>query len=186
MNRIFLPMLSAALIAVTPLCAQKKEIKKEGDKKDEKKEVIIKRGPGMHHEGLNLTDEQEKKMEQIHLKTGKETRILRNRIAEKKAHLKTELSMDNPNMGEVNKTVDEIHSFKAELQKKQIASRMEIRSMLTEEQRAKFDMHYGDDEGMMRMRMHRGGNSFMFNFDDEDSENHHKKVIKKIHIEDEE
>ena len=115
---------------------EKKEIVKE--------ERVIKRespGPPMEKgEGIaGLNEEQKKKMKEIHLRTEKDLMPLQNQVAEKRAHLKTLSTSDKPNMEEVNKTIDEMMVLKGSILKKEAASRQEIRSMLTDEQRIRFD-----------------------------------------------
>lgn len=102
--------------------------------------------PKTEDDGMKLSEDQRKKMKEIHLRTQKEITPLKNQVGEKKARLKTLTSADQPDMNEINKTIDEMSALKAEMQKKRLASRMEIRALLTEEQRLQFDAR----EGRMR------------------------------------
>lgn len=90
---------------------------------------------------LNLTAEQKEKMKNIHMNTAKEVKPLRSQVGEKEAHLKTLTVADKPDMMEINKTLDEISTLKNKMAKLQMAAKMEIRGLLTEEQRTKYDEH---------------------------------------------
>jgi len=95
-----------------------------------------------------LTDEQKKQIEPQKTALMKERLTLKNQIAEKKAHLRTLSMMDEPNLADINKTIDEIYAMKADMAKKKEAMTQTIRKMLTPEQRMKFDMQRakGDDD----------------------------------------
>lgn len=102
---------------------------------------------------LNLTAEQKTQIEKLKTAHMKEMIGLKNQLKEKKAHLRTVTTVDKVDMVEVNKTIDEIGVIKTEMMKKKEAHKQEVRKLLTEEQRLKFDMHHGccgddDDHGM--------------------------------------
>jgi Spy/CpxP family protein refolding chaperone len=109
------------------------------------------------HEGgncdkLNLTAEQKTQIEKLKTAHMKEMIGLKNQLQEKKAHLHTVSTVDKVDMVEVNKTIDEIGALKTEMMKKKEAHKQEVRKLLTEEQRLKFDMQHGccggdDDHG---------------------------------------
>lgn len=103
------------------------------------------------HGSMNPTDEQKKKMREIHLKTAKEVMTLKNQEAERKARLRTLTTADKPDMNEINKTIDEMTALKSQIMKKKVAAKMEVRSLLNDEQRLHFDMK--GDKMMKRMKM---------------------------------
>lgn len=107
----------------------------------------------------DLSEEQQAKIDKIHVDLAKETLPLKNLLNEKKAHLKTLTSAEKVNETEVNATIDEIGKLKTDIMKKQTASRLEIRNLLNEEQRVMFDMRRGGPHGGGKGKMHRGGHN---------------------------
>jgi Spy/CpxP family protein refolding chaperone len=188
MRKIIILFLALVAFAIDTATAQhKKEIKKEvkkEEKKEVKNEVYVKREEGSHHRGMNLSEDQQKKIEEIHSRTHKETVVIKNQIAEKKAHLRTLMSMEKPDMNDINKTVDEMQALKSEVMKKELAAKIETRNLLTEEQRAMmhdmdgFEDHMNENRFMFRTG-HGDANMMFFNYGDEDGE-HHKVIKRKI------
>lgn len=101
---------------------------------------------------LNLTPEQEQKINDLRVKHIKEITPLRNELNEKQAHLRTLESAEKPDMAAINKTIDEISAIKAKLMKARTAHRAEVSGLLTDDQRVIFNLH-GYGKGM---RGHRG------------------------------
>jgi Spy/CpxP family protein refolding chaperone len=129
--------------------------------KNEKEKVVVKeevkiKGHHGKHDGqgkMNLSEDQQKKIKEIRLKTAREIMPLRNQLAEKKARLHTISTVDKPDMNEINKTIDEMAALKAQIEKKRVASRMEVRSLLNDEQRLMFDMK--GEKAMKKYKMKR-------------------------------
>ncbi len=86
-----------------------------------------------------LSDEQRAEIKKIHMERMKERTQTRSLLNEKRAKLEVLQTADKPDMKEINKTIDEIASVKAQEMKAQAANRQKIRSLLTEEQRIYFD-----------------------------------------------
>jgi Spy/CpxP family protein refolding chaperone len=113
------------------------------------KEIRITRGPQnsmamrADHQAmakaLNLTDEQKEAFKKIMLATHKEILPVRNEIGEAVAHQKTLISAEKPDMTAINKNIDRIGALKIELAKIEIKHRLEMRALLTDEQRLKFE-----------------------------------------------
>jgi Spy/CpxP family protein refolding chaperone len=97
----------------------------------------------------DLTPEQKKQIDVLKQKLIKESLPIKNQIEEKQAHLKTISTGDNVDMVAVNKTIDEIYALKAELQKKKMQFKQDVRKLLTEDQKLNFDIHccVGNGEG---------------------------------------
>ncbi len=93
-----------------------------------------------------LTPAQKTQIEALKAAFMKEKMGLQNLIAEKKAHLKTLSTVDEPNMAEINKTIDEMYVIKADLEKKKAAHIQAVRKVLTPEQRLMFDMKHADND----------------------------------------
>ena len=105
-------------------------------------------------EDLKLTPEQQKTFQEMRLKHQKEMLPLHTALQAKQLDLRGELMAESPNLGKVNSVVDEIGKARAEIQKKQIAHRLEMRSKLTPEQKAVWDAQKGK---CMEGRMMHGG-----------------------------
>lgn len=113
------------------------------------KEIRIVRGPQnnmqMHPprqemaKALNLTDEQKASFKKIMLAMHKEILPVRNEIGEAEAHQKTLLSADKPDMNAINKNIEKIGALRVEMAKIATKHRLEMRALLTDEQRMKFD-----------------------------------------------
>ena len=89
----------------------------------------------------NLTEDQQKKMDELRVKHMKEVTPLRNELNEKNAHLQTLESAEKLDMDAINKTIDDISSIKAKLMKSRIAHRAEVLSILTDEQKVFYNSH---------------------------------------------
>ncbi len=101
-------------------------------------------GPGKEMlEKLNLTPEQQKTFQEMRLKHQKEMLPLRTAVKAKELDLRGELMAENPNQSKINSIVDEIAKARGDIEKKQIAHRLEMRSKLTPEQKAIWDAHKG-------------------------------------------
>lgn len=123
------------------------------------------------HEMLpDLTDAQKDQMKAVRIKTMKSVQPLRNQLMEKRARLNTLSSADKVDMKAINKQIDEMSTLKASMQKVRAASKQEVRSILTEDQRVIFDAHKGrsysrNGEGNRPQQMRRKGNGPQGGFD---------------------
>lgn len=100
-------------------------------------------GPPYHqggHDALNLTDQQKQQIRKINLPQAQKTLPLRNELAEKEAHLRSLMSVREPDRAAIDRTVDEVGSLRKELFKAKIANDLKINEVLTEEQRSFRDM----------------------------------------------
>lgn len=88
---------------------------------------------------LNLTDEQRAKVEEIHLNGQKGMIPLRNNIQEKNAQLRTLRMSDDYDEAAVNALIEEIGELRTAMMAMRTGHQQQIREILTEEQRIKFD-----------------------------------------------
>ena len=136
----------------------------KGDKKPAGKEAMAPKGDeqsGNPMQELKLTPEQKKSIFDLRSNMMKSSLPVKNLIGEKKAHLKTLSTIDNPDMNAINSTIDEIASLKAQIMKMHVANRLEIRTLLTDKQRVIFDSkgHMGmemEHKDMKHKRMENG------------------------------
>ncbi len=90
----------------------------------------------------NLTDEQKKSIEEIRIATMKDMQPLKNELGEKEAKFRTLNSADKPDMDAINKQIDEIAVIKTKIAKREAKAHQDVRALLDEDQRIKFDMHH--------------------------------------------
>lgn len=127
------------------------------EKQEKSIEVEKKQMDGRHHGGqggndLGLNEDQKAKMEKLKTTKLKNILPLRNQIAEKKAHLNTLMTTEKVDMNEINKTIDEMGTLKIQIAKIDAMFKQEVRKILTDEQRLKFDMKM-----ISRKGPHQGG-----------------------------
>jgi Spy/CpxP family protein refolding chaperone len=97
-------------------------------------------------EMLGLSEEQTKQIEKLRLENQKKMLPLRNDLNEKQARMKTLETAETPDMKAINSLIDEMSVIKTKMAKDRAANHQEVRKLLTEEQRLKFDMHAGKGE----------------------------------------
>lgn len=99
----------------------------------------------------DLTVKQKEQIKTIQMELMKKTQHIQNLINEKRARLRTLTTEDKPNQKAINKIIDEIAGEKAKLQKLRMKSRLDIRALLTDEQKVYFDRRAGNRMGQGRM-----------------------------------
>jgi len=87
----------------------------------------------------DLTEEQKEQIKNLQTAYLKDIQELKNEMKINKAKLDALLTEDQPNMNEINMLLEDNGKMLTELRKKQIAHKMEIRDLLTEEQKIIFD-----------------------------------------------
>ncbi len=105
---------------------------------------------------LNLTPEQDEKIIVLRTKHLKEVTPLRNELDEKRARIRTLQSADSPNLNEINKTIDEMAVIRTKIQKKSAAHRVEVSSLLTDDQRVIYNSRRQGRMGRNNAGMGRG------------------------------
>lgn len=96
-------------------------------------------GRGMGLFGLNLTEEQTLKFNELRTKNLKESLVIKNEMLEYKARLRTLTTSEDFDQKEIDQLIDKMSDSNAKQMKQRVAHRQEIRSLLTEEQRVIFD-----------------------------------------------
>ncbi|MEN8248578.1 MAG: Spy/CpxP family protein refolding chaperone [Bacteroidota bacterium] len=109
-------------------------------------------GQGFAMLGLDLTEDQQTQIKDLHLKVQKETLSLRNKLNENMAKLRTLQTSDAPDMKAINKLIDQNAGIRAEMAKLRAATHQEVRKVLTEEQRVIFDSNRGPRNGFNKGR----------------------------------
>ena len=139
-------LLVFAVLAAWVLNAAAQDVKViREDQGDVKKMIRIKAD-----DPLKLTAEQKKLFKEMRLKHQKEVLPIQNELRVKELDLKTEMTADRPNMRKIEGIIDDIAKLKANVQKKRIAHRFEMRDQLTEEQKEIWnDMRLDDERPML-------------------------------------
>lgn len=102
------------------------------------------KGPGQRWMET-LTVEQREKMKEIRLSARENVLPLENQIRERKARLNTLSTGDTIDANAANSTIEEISKLESDLQKIRWNSRMEIRKLLTDEQKVLFDTFHSQN-----------------------------------------
>lgn len=98
------------------------------------------RSPMMHQGmGLNLTDEQKSKMEDLRLKHLKEVEPIRADIQKQFSTLKLEMTAEKFNESKAKSIQSEISKLQNDMATKRMSHMRGVRDMLTTEQQKKFD-----------------------------------------------
>jgi len=101
-------------------------------------------------EGVELTKDQRDKMHQIRSQTKKANISLAADMKIKRIELKELMRTDNPSKDKVAAKVKEIEALRAQIQVNKLHSRIDLRNVLTKEQRDKLD----EMRSKMPMQMH--------------------------------
>lgn len=88
----------------------------------------------------SLTAEQRQKIDAMHLQLAKEIAPLKAQLRMKKTELKLLVVEDKPDMRAIDKKIDEILALKRQIMHKRYAHKVEMRALLTPEQRVSFDL----------------------------------------------
>jgi len=91
----------------------------------------------------DLSDKQKEQIKSIMLENRKAVLPLQNQLREKRARLRTLSTGDDIDMDAAEAVIEEIGDLRTEIMKKRYATRQEIRSLLTEDQRVWFDSRAG-------------------------------------------
>ncbi|MFW6328357.1 MAG: Spy/CpxP family protein refolding chaperone, partial [Bacteroidota bacterium] len=107
-----------------------------------------------------LTEEQQEKINQLRTGHWNNMQEYRNQIRENRARYITLTSSPNPDENTINKNIDEWTSLKGEMMKERTGHLLEVKSLLTDEQKVWFDKFtttQGRGQGpYMRQRGNRG------------------------------
>ena len=102
-------------------------------------------------DNLDLTDDQQTKVDALRVTHLKATQEKRDQLMEKEVKLNSLLNDATIDKKEVEKMVSDIGDLKSELMLARINHRMEVRELLNDEQKVKFDMmsNYGHPHRQM-------------------------------------
>ncbi len=95
---------------------------------------------GKLSEELNLSEEQESKITDLHLNLRKEILPLQNKLDQLRDDLKMEIVSDNFSETRVKKLIEEMANIEKDIQFKRIMNQKAVRDLLTAEQKKKYDI----------------------------------------------
>ena len=93
--------------------------------------------------GYNLTDEQIERMQEIRTESEKILLPMERSLRTREAELDELLIAEKPDLKSIERKIEEIEALRAKIRKERIASRLETRSLLTDEQRLRWDAYRG-------------------------------------------
>jgi Spy/CpxP family protein refolding chaperone len=137
---------SAIVIAQTTDLVPKKQDMQAKEAMMQKKEFAMQRkAEAMQRmrgaaNGLNLTEAQKTSFKEGMIALKKQMQPLRNQLGEADAHQKTLITAEKPDMGAINKNIEKIGEIRVQMAKILVKQRLEMRALLTDEQRLKFDL----------------------------------------------
>lgn len=100
------------------------------------------------HQMLNLTEDQQTKIDDLKTANMKEMLQTKNELNELKAKQQTLASAEKADMKAINANIDEITSVKNKMMKQKAKHHQDVRALLTEDQRVKYDSHgFGKGHG---------------------------------------
>ena len=102
-----------------------------------------------------LSEDQKEKIQKLRISHLKDIQAINNQIGENRAHFKTLMTVENADMNAINKNIDEFGGLRSQLLKKQAAHIQDVRKLLSEEQRLKFDQKLSQ-KGRMQELTQRG------------------------------
>ena len=118
---------------------ERRKVIKERIEKRDGQQGQMRRGPQTMLAKLDLSEDQKEQIKGIMLEGKQESLPLENQLREKRARLRTLSSGDTYDVAALNKVADEMGDLQASIHKIHIAKKGEIRSLLNDEQKIKFD-----------------------------------------------
>lgn len=97
------------------------------------------RGPGFGFKGLDLSEDQESKIQELRLEMQKSMVPLRNQLENFRSELHLLMTEDKPDQGAIDQKIEAISVVRTKIQKRRTAHHLAVRNVLNKDQRVKFD-----------------------------------------------
>jgi len=91
----------------------------------------------------DLTEEQKSHIKELRTGHMKEIQPIKNELKINKARMDALMTEENPNLDKINKLIEESGSMQIQLRKESAAFKLEVRKLLTDEQKVFLDTHQG-------------------------------------------
>jgi len=124
-------LMSLMFINISVFAQRHNGEKRDGEQRRDKIEKMI--------EILDLNESQVDQIKSLHTQKITDIKPIKNELREKEARLITVSTVTQPNKKEVAKVVNEISSLRSEIFMIKSMNKLEVRSLLNEEQKLKFD-----------------------------------------------
>lgn len=98
-----------------------------------------KKGKGIENAIPDLTDQQKADIQKIRVEYDKKVLPITNELRERRAHLKTLQTAENPDKKAIDKEIETIGSLRVNMMKLREEQRLKIREVLTDDQKVVFD-----------------------------------------------
>ncbi len=92
----------------------------------------------------DLTEDQQSQIKTLRTAHWKDMQNFRNELGEKRARMQTLRTADKVNMDEINDLIEEMGTIRTNKQKNSVAHHMDVRKLLTDDQKVYFDSHSGN------------------------------------------
>ncbi len=91
----------------------------------------------------DLTEDQQSQIKTLRTAHWKDMQNFRNELGEKRARMQTLRTADKVNMDEINDLIEEMGTIRTNKQKNSVAHHMDVRKLLTDDQKVYFDSRSG-------------------------------------------
>jgi Spy/CpxP family protein refolding chaperone len=141
MKRIVI-LLAAAMMAMPIFAQDQNKQNLNQPKNNDLKTTCVSQAKSKGNCKLNLTDEQKEKMEKLKADFQKEADAIRLNMDVLNAEFRKLMGADTPSEKEINAKIDQITALKGKMMKASSKHKIQMRNLLTDEQKAIFDsMH---------------------------------------------
>ncbi|MFA9371436.1 MAG: Spy/CpxP family protein refolding chaperone [Labilibaculum antarcticum] len=105
--------------------------------------------------GIQFSDQQKEQIKESKIEFAKATKDLKNELNELRAHQKTLMSAEKPNIKAIYSNIDKASALKSQLRKEQIAMKLDVKSVLTDDQKVMMANRPVRNKGMRQGRKDR-------------------------------
>ncbi len=107
---------------------------------------------------LQLSEEQQNKIDALRVEFMAKNLPLKNQLGEMRAKMKSLQTGDNQNLKDISNLIDDMSAVQAQIRKNAAAHRLDVRALLTDDQKVLFDAHQGQRgrRGPQNARMNKG------------------------------
>lgn len=126
-------VLLAALLMIGSLAFAQKNERRSTPGRFQKTEM------GWIGKGLDLSEDQQAKVKELRNDHLKKTSVTKNELKVKRAELEAAIEVDKPDRKKIDLLVSEINELQGAIFTERINHKMEVRSLLDDEQKLKFD-----------------------------------------------
>jgi Spy/CpxP family protein refolding chaperone len=105
--------------------------------------------------GIEFSDQQKEQIKESKIEFAKATKDLKNELNELRAHQKTLMSAEKPDLKAIYSNIDKASALKSQLRKEQIAMKLDVKLVLTDDQKVMMANRPTRNKGMRQGRKDR-------------------------------